>query len=338
MARRATSLGPKPSLFIYFCVLLFVFFVFVLVFFGGFKGQVRWPEGPPHLALNPPYLFLLVCLFFLLVSFAFFLVVFSFLSLLLSEKPVFPLKKGIFCLFLSVSLCFSSAFFGLPLVQVLFLCLSLVLFFLSSFLSFFFCFLLVPSFSLFLSFSVFFGFVSWKANNIKRFNCKVFFHQSCVFFWFPVLFSLSNPFFLSLFFSWYSVMFFCSTSMFLVSKNTSWKTPNFGQKGSCNKTVFYNLCFAKCEKLSFFWPLFGKFLVDVKKHYRIGMSAHFQSKKRKKKKKDHFEGLLSGPSKGYYLGQACCNIKMANLAQIITLQIFVHTFFQTKKVPKPLFL
>ena len=25
------------------------------VFLGGFKGQVRWPEGPPHLALNPPY-------------------------------------------------------------------------------------------------------------------------------------------------------------------------------------------------------------------------------------------------------------------------------------------
>ena len=32
------------------------FFVFVgFVFFGGFKGQVRWPKGPPHLALNPPY-------------------------------------------------------------------------------------------------------------------------------------------------------------------------------------------------------------------------------------------------------------------------------------------
>ena len=25
-----------------------------MCFFGGFKGQVRWPEGPPHLALNPP--------------------------------------------------------------------------------------------------------------------------------------------------------------------------------------------------------------------------------------------------------------------------------------------
>ena len=31
----------------------FCFFVFVFVFFWGFKGQVRWPKGPPHLALNP---------------------------------------------------------------------------------------------------------------------------------------------------------------------------------------------------------------------------------------------------------------------------------------------
>ena len=77
MARRATSLGPKPSLFaLFFFViwLLFFFFVFVFVFvfFGGFKGQVRWPEGPPHLALNPPY-FLFVFLFlFFFVSFFFF--------------------------------------------------------------------------------------------------------------------------------------------------------------------------------------------------------------------------------------------------------------------------
>ena len=36
-----------------FCVFLFLFFVFCFLFFvlgGGFKGQVRWPEGPPHLA------------------------------------------------------------------------------------------------------------------------------------------------------------------------------------------------------------------------------------------------------------------------------------------------
>ena len=59
------------------CFVFFVFFLFFFVvwfflfcFFGGFKGQVRWPEGPPHLALNPPYLYIFVVsfvLFFLLL-------------------------------------------------------------------------------------------------------------------------------------------------------------------------------------------------------------------------------------------------------------------------------
>ena len=54
------SLGHKPSLF----------FV-VSVFLGGFKGQVRWPKGPLHLALNPPNClsFLGGCCFFFLLSF-----------------------------------------------------------------------------------------------------------------------------------------------------------------------------------------------------------------------------------------------------------------------------
>ena len=53
-----------------FCCLFFLFFVFFFVFFvlffGGFKGQVRWPKRPPHLALNPPYflVFVFVCCFF----------------------------------------------------------------------------------------------------------------------------------------------------------------------------------------------------------------------------------------------------------------------------------
>ena len=56
------------------CYLLDLCFLFVvLVFFGGFKGQVRWPQGPPHLALNPPYLiyFVWVCFLFVLFFFAF---------------------------------------------------------------------------------------------------------------------------------------------------------------------------------------------------------------------------------------------------------------------------
>ena len=48
--------------FVFFCF-FFCFLFLCFFFFGGFKGQVRWPEGPPHLALNPPY-FLFVFLFF----------------------------------------------------------------------------------------------------------------------------------------------------------------------------------------------------------------------------------------------------------------------------------
>ena len=140
MARRATSLGPKPSLF---------------SFFG----------------------------FFL-----------SFPLLLIDKKPGFPPGKRHFCLFLSVSLCFSLAFFGLPLFLVIFLCLSLVLVLFSSFLSFF-CFLLVLVFVSFFPF-LFSLLLLHERNNITILNCKMFLHQSFLFFWFPVLLFLSNPFFL----------------------------------------------------------------------------------------------------------------------------------------------
>ena len=162
MARRATSLGPKPSLFLFFLVFFFVFlFCFFVVFLGGFKGQVRWPERPPHLALNPPYLFL------------------CFLFFLYKKNLVFPLEKGIFCLF-SVFLFLSPlAFFGFPLFLFLFPCLSLLLFFLYSFLSLFFAFfwfLVWVSLFILLSSLVFFH----ERNNIKIFNCKFF--SSSIFF------------------------------------------------------------------------------------------------------------------------------------------------------------
>ena len=118
---------------------------------------MRWPKGPPHLALNPPFC-VFVCLFCLgggvqgssevaqraphlspkpslfifFVSFSF-----AFLSLLLIEKPLFPpppKKNPLCCSCFCVSLCFSLAFFGPPKFHFIFLCLSLVLFFLPCFL------------------------------------------------------------------------------------------------------------------------------------------------------------------------------------------------------------
>ena len=52
----------------------FVFFLLLFVFLEGLRVNVRWPEGPPHLALNPPYfilfLFFLLCfVFFVFVCF-----------------------------------------------------------------------------------------------------------------------------------------------------------------------------------------------------------------------------------------------------------------------------
>ena len=61
--------------FCFFCVFFFVC-CFVFVLFGGFKGQVRWPEGPPHLALNPPYFLVFVFLFVVFVFFVVFFVCF----------------------------------------------------------------------------------------------------------------------------------------------------------------------------------------------------------------------------------------------------------------------
>ena len=55
--------------FFFFCFFCSCFFCFCFCFFflGGFKGQVRWPKGPPHLALNPPYFFVFV--FFVVLIF-----------------------------------------------------------------------------------------------------------------------------------------------------------------------------------------------------------------------------------------------------------------------------
>ena len=135
MAQRATSLGPKPSLFLFvFWVVSFFLFLF-FVFFGGFKGEVRWPKGPPHLALNPPYfLFVFLFLFFPCLPFC----------VSFHRKTLFPPpKKGILGFFLSVSLCFSLAFFGPPPLFTfsLFVSLSLSLLLFSFFLPFCFSFL-----------------------------------------------------------------------------------------------------------------------------------------------------------------------------------------------------
>ena len=166
MARRATSLGPKPSLF----VIIFVFLFWVLFFLEGLRVRSGGPKG----ALNPPYVF-----------------VFSFrgggglsfLCLHLIEK-LFPHKKGMFVYF-SVSPLFLLSLFSSSFFHFLFLCLSLVLFLpsLFSFLFALFCFLGF----LLLFLSLVSLLLLHEKNNIKIWNLKVFLSSilaiSFFFFW-----------------------------------------------------------------------------------------------------------------------------------------------------------
>ena len=206
---------------------------------------MRWPKGPPHLALNPPYFF---C----------FSVVFVF-GFLIKKHLVFPPEKGIFCLF-SVFLFLSPlAFLGLPLFLFLFLCLSP--FFFSFFLLVFpFCFLLVPCFCLFLSLSSLL--FSHEKNTIKILNCKFCLHQYFLCFWFPVFFLVSSSFFLSLLFPDFKLCFLFNIKVF------DFQTNNFKKmvkRGVATKRFFNEPVFCKSQKLSFFWAIFWQFLGDVQK-------------------------------------------------------------------------
>ena len=313
------------SSFVFFFCLFFCFgffFFLVFCFFGGFKGQVRWPEGPPHLALNPPYFFSVsffcffsFCFVFLfwrfkdqvrwpkgpphlalnppnLFFFLFFLVCccsFPFFALSYTKKNlVFPPKKGSFVYFLCFSFFLPLPFFGLPLFQFFFLCLSLLLVPFSFPSCLFFCFLLLPCFCLFLSFSFFSAFVSWKEQHQKDWCTKFFFINLFFFLVSCLLFSLKSLFLLFVLFADLKLCF-CSTSLFLVSKKTKLKNTNVWSKGELEQNGFFmNLCFAKCKKLSFFgghfWADFGG---CAKNTIKIGISALFE--KAKNGKKGHFQ-------------------------------------------------
>ena len=259
MARRATSLGPKPSLFFF---VLFCFF-FCFPFFASKR-----------------------------------------------QKTVFPLEKGMFLFnFECLPLFLLSLFWPPPFSISLSLSLScsIISFLL---LVFPFCFLFCSFFSLFLSFSFFFAFVSWKEQH-QNIKLLLLFPElvsllgvSCLAFSFQSLFlSLPCPDF--------NLCFLFNINVFGFKKQ-SWKTPIFGQKGGCNKHFFFmNLWFAKCEKvivyfLPFSLPNFGW---CSKNTLKIGC---------------------------YYLGQVDCNLKISNLAQIITPQICARNFFQKESAETPI--
>ena len=68
-------------------------------------------------------------------------------------------------------------------------------------------------------------------------------------------------------------------------------------------------------------------MVDVQKHCKIGVAALLRHKKAKNL-------ILSG----YSLGQVCCNIKMANLPQIIDPDFSAQCFFKRNVLKHLLFI
>ena len=222
---------------------------------------MRWPKGPPHLALNPPYL-----LFFFVF---FWFVVVPFLSLLCNTKNCFPPRKGHFLFIFECLPLFLLSFFGAPPFSIsLSLSLSFLLFCLSSFLSFFFAFfwfLVFVSFFLFLSSLLFFH----QRNNIKIFNCKFFSYQYFLFLGFLSLFFFQVPF-SYLVFCWFKVMFLFNIIVFGFKKNqVEKKKHQFLVKGGLQQNrFFYDPVFCKMWKVIVFWGHFlGKFWLMFKKHY-----------------------------------------------------------------------
>ena len=135
MAPRATSLGPRSSLFVFASLVFFCL--------GGFKGQVRWPKRATSLGTKPSLFVIL---------FVFFSPFFSF-----NRKTIFSPRKGHFSFIFECLPLFLLSLFWPPPFSI-FLSLSLSSSFLSFFLPvflfcFLFCFLLLPCFCLFLSFS-----------------------------------------------------------------------------------------------------------------------------------------------------------------------------------------
>ena len=181
-------------------------------------------------------------------------------------------------------------FFGLPLFLFPFLCLSVVLFFLPSFLSFFF------AFFLFLVFVSFFPYLSslllfHEKKNMKIFNCNLFSWNIFSFFWFPVLlFCFKSLFLIFAFFLILSYVF-SSTSMFLVSKRTNWEARKNKKNKLQQNGFFYEPVFCKMWKvIVFFSPFFANFWLMFKKHYKNRYFSKFL--KAKNWKKNAFWGVI----------------------------------------------
>ena len=212
-----------------------------------------------------------------------------------------------------VSLCFSLAFCLTSLFHSLFFSLSLSLsisllfcsvlpsffsFFFAAFFFAFFCFLVFVSSLICLVSLLLFH----EQNNIKTLNYILLFFNPVCFGGFLFCFVFQIPFPYLCFFPHVELCFLFNINVLFFQKKRLVQKTSFGQEGGCNRTLFVNnLCFAKCEKLSFWGGHFRQIWLMFKKHSKFRYFCAFL-KQTKAPQKNLFEGLLSGPSRGLLSG------------------------------------
>ena len=233
----------------------FFCFVFCLFFVGVLKGQVRWPKGPPHLALHLPYFFV-----FSLVLFLNLFPLFAF-----NRRTSFPAKRGILFIFQCLPL-FLLSLFCLPLFHFLFLSFSLSLslflycsFLLPSFLSFWLSFV-----SLFLSLCFFalflcFCFMKKQHQNIKL---QIVFLQSFLCLIICLIFSFLFSY-LCFYLPHFKLCFLFNINVLSFKKDKLKKKKHqfLVVRGVATKSFFGFLlpCLQNVKSYRFFGPFFGEF-------------------------------------------------------------------------------
>ena len=172
---------------------------------------------------------------------------------------------------------------------------------------------------------------------MKILNCNFFFSSIFSLFWVSCLVFSWKYFFSYLCFFLMLSYVFVQHHCFWFQKTQVEKHFFFRNMGVQHNVFFINLCFAKCEKLSFWGGIFCKFLVVFQKHYK---KRHFSTffKANIYKTNDIFGSYYLVQVGSYYLVQVGCVLKNANLDQILTSNFLARNLFSKKMCWNPSFL
>ena len=172
---------------------------------------------------------------------------------------------------------------------------------------------------------------------MKILNCNFFCSSICSLFWFPVLFSLWNIFFLSLFFFPDFELCFLFNIIVFGFKKPKLKNTNFWSKGGLQHNGFFlwTCVLQNVKSYRFLGFFLANFWLLFKKHYK---NRHFSTFfKANNYKKGIFECYYLVQVDCYYLVQVGCVLKNANLDQIITFRFLARNCFSKKKRWNPYF-